>query len=327
MSWRRRPIRGVGAVPLSEAHPDAVFFVCAERPDGSCVPVGTCFLVGVPGDEGRWWRYFVTAAHVVMNGEAKWIRFRRSDGAVVDQKVGEWISHPTADAAATPCDPALLQVPGIIARFVEDTWWADRWAEHVPVPLRIGEEAYFVGLLWDVPTMAERNIPMVRSGRVGAYFQRDIPMVSGSVHRMEPVAHLLDSYSRAGFSGSPCFVDVPVVNSRPDLGGNALAIGSKVALLGMVIGHFGTEGANEGIAVVTPIEAVRELIEKDPALRQWRETMDKEAARMREEERKEAGGAIEDAVGGDDQTEYERFEDLTRQLANTPKPKPEVDES
>lgn len=303
-------------MPLNEKHPQAVFFVCAERPDGSHYPVGTCFLVGLPGTGDAWWRYFVTAAHVVIDGKAKFIRFRREDGTVVDREVGEWACHSRSDVAATPCPPEILD--GVVHAFVEDWVWSDRWAERTSQPLRIGEEAYFVGLLHDVPTMADRNIPMVRSGRVGAYFQERIPMKAGDVQRVEPVAHLLDSYSRGGFSGSPCFTDHPLIREHRQEEGVALEVWSWVALLGVVIGHFNTEGDNAGIAVVTPIEAVRELLADDPLV-EWRNAMDKEAIRMREEERWESA-ADEDRVGAEDATEFERFEDLTRKLVNTPKP-------
>jgi hypothetical protein len=312
-SWRC-PIVGVGAVPLNEGHPSIVVFVCDEAPDGSKRPVGTAFLVGVPGSDGTWWRYFVTAGHVVQDGRPKWIRLRRADGqSVVDEPVGEWEIHPTSDVAATPCE---LDLSGFAHGFIEDWVFSDRWQERAvgAVPLRIGEEAYFVGLLAEIPTMADRNIPMVRSGRIGAFYQEDIPMISGATTRIEPVAHLLDSYSRGGFSGSPCFVDHPVIDQAQERG---LTVSSRVALVGIVVGHFNSPMRdNAGIAVVVPVEAIRELLQTE-RLVEWRERRDAEAARARAEGRWDNAATADSGVGGP--SAFERFKDLTRRLINAPK--------
>jgi hypothetical protein len=266
----------VAAVPLDKWHPDVVVFVCDEAPDGSKKPVGTAFLVGLPAGPGLWWRYFVTAAHVVQDGRQKWIRLRRADGTGVDHEpTGEWEVHPTSDVAATPCE---LDLSGSVHQLVEDWLFYDRWDERgIGVPLRVGEEAYFIGLLPDVSTMADRNIPMVRSGRIGAFNQEQIPMASHGTRRTEPIAHLLDTYSRAGFSGSPCFADHPVIDKGP-FGGPT--VGSRVALIGIVIGHFRSdEGDNEGVAVVTPVERVRELLAMERLL-EWRGGEDAEVAQV-----------------------------------------------
>jgi hypothetical protein len=304
-------------VPLSEGHPDTVVFVCNEAPDGTKRPVGTAFLVGLPGSGDSWWRYFVTAAHVVQDRRPKWIRLRRADGlGVVDEPVGEWEIHPTSDVAATPCE---LDLTGFVHGFIEDWVFADRWHERtVGVPLRIGEEAYFVGLLADLSTMADRNIPMVRSGRIGAFYQQDIPMISGPTSRTEPTAHLLDCYSRGGFSGSPCFVDHTVIDETQK---GLLTVGSRVALVGVVIGHFDSTGDNAGIAVVTPVEAIRALLNV-AELVEWREKKEAQAARDREA--KQWDNASTADSGSSEASGFERFKDLARRLVKVPKS--EIDE-
>jgi hypothetical protein len=227
------------------------------------------------GSDDRYWRYFVTAAHVVQDRRPKWIRLRRADGqGVVDELAGEWEFHARSDVAATPCE---LDLTGFAHGSIQEWLFSDRWHERVvgDVPLRIGEEAYFIGLLADLESMADRNIPMVRSGRIGAFYQENIRMTSGPTQRTEPIAHLLDTYSRGGFSGSPCFADHPVI--EPGTRGGP-TVGSRVTLVGVVIGHFDSTGDNAGIAVVTPVEAIRELLNVNELV-EWREAKDLEAAR------------------------------------------------
>lgn len=253
-------------MPLNEKHPDAVVFVCAEDENGNRTPIGTAFLVGMPRDDGEWCLYFITAAHIVLSGGPNWIRFRRRDILdVADVPISGWVVHPTSDIAATLCD---VDLSSFVYGFIEDWVFADRWHQRAKAPLRIGEEAYFVGLLAEVQSMADRNIPMVRSGRIGAFYQKSIPMRDRKTRRTEPVAHLLDSYSRSGFSGSPCFADHPVVEGQIVKGNEketmmGLSITSLVALVGVVIGHFDSEGENAGVAIVAPVEAVRELLETE----------------------------------------------------------------
>lgn len=89
-------------------------------------------------------------------------------------------------------------------------------------------------------------------------------------------------------------------------------IGSWISLLGLVIGHF--EHYNAGIAVVTPAERIRELLEQERCLVEWREAKEKDA-----EEKGWRNAAIADAGTGSTPSEFERFEDLTRKLVQVPK--------
>ncbi len=88
-------------------------------------------------------------------------------------------------------------------------------------------------------------------------------------------------------------------------------IGSWIALLGLVIGHF--ELYNAGIAVVTPAERIRELLEQEADLVRWREAKEKKA-----EEKRWENAAVADS-GEELSSDFERFEDLTRKLVQVPK--------
>jgi hypothetical protein len=266
---------------LNERHPYSVVFVCGEDFEyGSRVPIGTAFVVSVPGAiTNTSCRFVVTARHVVEGRSELWLRLRKANGGTREVPLAEWQFHPTSDVAVAPCD---VDTADLDLSAIEEEVFSDRWHERVPeAPLRIGEEAYFVGLLMEAKTMADRSVPMVRSGRLGAYYVRDIPLRDGPRTWVEPVVHLLDSYSRSGFSRAPCFADHPVIQSgdveaelEPGAGGARrwamqASITSKVALVGVVIGHFNSDGDNAGVAIVAPIEAVREVLDSEPMMA-WR---------------------------------------------------------
>lgn len=289
---------------LTDFHADAVMFVCKEDIDGQREPCGTAFLVSVPGQDVGVWRYFVTAGHVIAGEAPTWVRLRRRDGGPpVDLPVPEWTQHSTADVAVASCDIDLREV---VAEHLREELFVDKWAYQ----LARGDGAEFVGLLSAVETMRKRAIPMIRSGRIGALYQQDVPMWTGQYTRTEKCAHLLDCHSVGGFSGSPCFVEKPMIDSQT-LG--APVISSWVALLGLVIGHFA--GDNAGIAVIVPVEAVRELLDLEVFVedRKRKEVL----ARDRRERVRSRDAAVLDSA--DDRLEFDRFHELTRKLVNVPK--------
>lgn len=271
MSRCWHPLRGVGAVvvPPRRSHLLSVVFVCARDRDGKIVPIGTAFLVGLPPVtpiQYPPYRYLVTAGHVVQDVPETWIRFRRVDGSKEDLPVSKWIRHPKSDLAATPCefDTSLYLVD-----------WQDSeeaFIDHHPLmSANVGDRTFFVGLLTQAPTMHDRVIPFARAGSIGATYVEDLPTVDNvrgvQVRTTEPVAHLVDCYSREGFSGSPMFVEQPravVVH-----GGSLVHLTTEIGLLGVTIGHFGGGANNAGIAIVVPVEAVRELLDQEELV-EWR---------------------------------------------------------
>jgi hypothetical protein len=305
-------------------YPNSVVFVCEDR-GGWRVPVGTAFLI--EHADGGPWRYVVTARHVVEHGRPTWLRLRRRDGAAPEEvRIPEWVSHPTADAAVAPCD---LDTSQFQVTFISTESFADRWPyKAAGPPIQPGEPVLLIGLLSDLGSMVDRNIPMVRSGRLGALYQEDIPVRQGATRRKEPCAHLIDAHSRAGFSGAPCVIehlsiDVPNAQVFPYL-----------AVLGIVVGHFDSytdvlaksgEGSdyetnlqvrdNQGVAVVVPVEAVREVLEME-ALVENRKQREARAKDQRERGDWENAATLDVVVG---RSEFEQFEDLAHKLVNVPK--------
>jgi hypothetical protein len=243
-----------------------VVFVCKKDVGGNMEPCGTAFLVGVPARPGGpEWRYFVTAKHNVTGSEETFVRLRRLDGGQGEPiAIKRWEMHATSDVAVAPCDVPDTRPYKVDHASVQ--LFADRWGHGA---VYRGDLAHFVGLLANVESMRERDIPMVRSGRVGALLQTQVPMEDNGRRYEERVAHLLDSHSVGGFSGSPCFIEKPMIVATE----HGPVIGSSIALWGVVIGHF--SHAYAGVAVVVPIEAVAELLE-ETALVDWRNEKDAE---------------------------------------------------
>lgn len=93
------------------------------------------------------------------------------------------------------------------------------------------------------------NVPVNDKDSHGQTYTRD-----------EPMAHLIDCFSRSGFSGAPVYVDHPyfhVVPLNEEIPEKGIAtylsnVPSFSALCGVLIGHFGSPGDNAGVAVVVP---------------------------------------------------------------------------
>lgn len=309
-----------GIVPPTKYQQRCVMFVCAER-EGEIRPTGTAFLVGVRDGQGGWVRYFVTAKHVVEHGQPTYIRLRRADnGPPEDKALDEWVPHPMADVAATPCALALDEY---VSSF--EPVEPQHTYRYAPT---VGQRAHFVGLLGDVPTMAKRAVPMMRSASIGALYVDEIPVAheSAGMH-YEPQAHLIDTYSRSGFSGSPVYADYTFTRQRvtgPAFSSEEVEVEewSQSALLGVLTGHFGLGDRNTGVAIVVPMEALQELL-ADPRLVEFHQ---REAARMakrrKDEEVENAAvlDSLEQPAPSDERVSLDGIdpEDALRALLRTP---------
>jgi len=241
-------------------------------------------MVGVPveGDDTKIHLQLVTASHVVPHDKPTFMRLRRLlsdppageplnerlfEEEVVDVELGTWHRHPIADLATTlivEADPrwAIGVVP---------------WASFVgrsPHEPELGEDVVFAGLLAQVDSMAERHVPMLRGGMIGALYQHKIPMVEPGGTRRLLDGHLIDCRSFGGFSGAPCFVSM-IRTSAPGSSLHVLNPTPFWQLLGVVGGHFDHRSSIEiqgdslsvptsaGVAVVYPSELLTELLEDE----------------------------------------------------------------
>lgn len=332
--WRS-PLLAVGdEMPFDYKYALGTVFVCENR-GSSRVPIGTGFLIEMSSTTGEHrWQYVVTARHVVEHGRQTWLRLRHQmepHARPQDLAVPKWEEHPTADVAAAPFDAGDL-LNALKLWFISADEFSDRAYER-QFRAQPGDTAFFIGLLSDLRSMTDRSIPMVRSGSVGALYQERVPVRQGKTRRIEPCAHLIDVHSRQGFSGGPCIVE----NLRVERGRNQVS--AIHALLGVVVGHFDSYADvlskhseeesyetdlrvqdNQGIAIVVPIEAVRDLLDMEVFVK---DRAEREAKSNDDRDRDEwENAATLDAV--QDPSEFERFKDLTRKLVNVPKK--EVDE-
>jgi len=220
--------------------------------------------------------------------------------------------------------------PDAIATYAEWKYFSDSWTRIHDSEIVVGDQIYFIGLLTNVPSMLDQSIPMVRSGRIGALYQDDIPMRDGLVVKDEPIAHLIDTYSRAGFSGAPCFVEQAMIIQNP---GEGPRIGSWVGLLGVVVGHFNGKApvwhtadpdidtgflaaSNEGVAVVVPVEILRQVLMHDDFVGERR--VESQAIVAAKEAEIHSAAAVMDAVPIEGSS-IERTADLAADLFKVPK--------
>ena len=261
---------------LGKAHTKPVVFISGSPlndPDAEPSLRGTGFLVSirfdVDPDQGR--VYIVTAAHVVRPLAAALVRLKRPDGSIAEHKITDWLFHPVDDVAL-----AFLPPPYSDYEFYAVARDDFVGAKEHKYPVEPGADVFVAGLLRLVPSMGERNIPMVRTGSVGALYQERIPMRFADGTKISVHGHLIDCQSFGGFSGSPCFVRYLSGQGETESMGLTYPIESTL-LLGVVGGHFDLQASVSlpdqegklsvpvaaGVAVVYPAEKINEILNQD----------------------------------------------------------------
>ena len=247
-------------MPLKPEFALNVVFVIAMRKKAGVykkTPVGTAFFVRV-SEGGLDFDYAITAAHCVRAEKETWLRFRREGDETEDVEIADWGMHPTEDVALVPVS---LEGDDHHHGTLPSSFFDP--SEHRMV--RLGERVYFIGLLTSIPAMAERSIPMVRSGTLGRLYQDGIPITDKSTNTERHMrGHLIDCRSYTGFSGSPCLVQREQVDAGAQ--GNGVRVRTFTHLLGLMSAHFPDpedRWAHAGVGVVTPSEHIWELIMSD----------------------------------------------------------------
>jgi hypothetical protein len=132
-----------------------------------------------------------------------------------------------------------------------------------------GDELFFPGL-FRYRQGDKSNIPIIRIGNVAAMPEEPITVAWGTL----PRAYLVEGRSIGGLSGSPVFWHLG--QSRQFVGG-VTSKNPPILLLGMVHGHYDEVGnvwdfgsdvtdstkekTNSGIAIVIPVEDIRDTLE------------------------------------------------------------------
>lgn len=312
---------------VSEEILECVCFLCTEPSGGKVVLRGTALFVSVPCErvpDGSF-TYLITARHNIRKAEAVGdplvLRVNMKEGGTetVDVEGLRWffpeneasdiaVSSPLGDIAEFGV--AYRRIPR--AMFATDEVVAEN---HIGV----GDELICTGLF--VHHYGRRkNVPIIRSGNIAA--MPDEPLTDPD-SGLEYQAYLAEIRSIGGLSGSPVFVELGIGRQFEDTL-NMTQI--QRFLLGVVRGHwnkneydsaadFSTDELDElnsGIALVTPITEALEIIDGEDFMKERRQ---QELEHLKKNAPTQDSAEVK--VGGD--SEFDRFEDLTRKLVNTPK--------
>jgi hypothetical protein len=315
-------VRIIGDLPVRD--PDTKKQTGTRR-----APIGTGFVVTVPSKvlENVEYAYLLTAHHVIAdqpNVEAQSANPFAEGELYEPVPIKEWCQPlDGVDLALAPFEKGIDQ-PYNVRAISTDWGMVPNDLVHRP-PL--GATIFYVGLL----TPDDR--PMARSGTIGALDQKGLRFKEGYSYP----AHLVDCRSYGGFSGSPCFLDLPLACLNPlsapipfpeiPPGIGPLGKMAHVALLcGMFTSHRTDEHAPEniektvsryGVGVVLRSQEILEGLMVD-RLRKKRQERDAEIQAAHE------AAADESAFEGagtrpTDADEFDRFEDLTGKLLKVPK--------
>ncbi len=205
-----RLVRYEGAVRFPETGLRCVAYIGARVGKNGFRHRGTGFLCQVVREDASIHYYLVTAHHVIrdMKPQNRFaIRINHKDGMARQLHSGgalRWWTHPTdtsVDAAVYPWGLGGADYPYMLfsaERFIT----RDDFMKGI---VGVGDETFMVGLFrkWAGKT---RITPMVRVGHLAMIAGERMPTANYG----EAFMHLIDSFSMAGFSGSPVFIDETV---------------------------------------------------------------------------------------------------------------------
>lgn len=251
------------------------------------------------GDDESLATYIVTAAHVVQalgNDDAE-VFFLKNDGTsgrlIVRSK--DWRFHPTqksmVDVAAAPLGFGDLGInhANTVVDFTDIA--VDEVVENEGVGP--GDELYIAGLFNRLDGSAHAYTPIVRTGNV-AMLPKPQPMDAADKqgNPIKIYAHLIETRSIGGLSGSPVFVDNRGPRMRPGIGGVSDVSNAPTYFFGLIRGHWNLPSAvpldknrrskakeidaerdqiNTGIALVVPAQKVFEVVNQEEFVKKRQE--------------------------------------------------------
>jgi Trypsin-like peptidase domain len=276
-------------------------------------PLGTGFHVRVPSDSvpDRWYGYVLTAHHVI-DGQP------RPDLLFPDPYDPGQL-YPAVATEGPEWKQPLPRVDLAVLPFARpDGYWINslqiemHLRETLPGPAMLAMPFHYVGLLEPL------DRAMARSGTLGAIYETGIEHPDG----YEYIAHLGDCRSYGGFSGSPCFVELAMPGLvaadppvEPPPGFDPVGRMHYLHLLcGMVTWHLEPaverdEASIFGVVCMLTSDDLWKALMSDKLVDKRREA---DAIQDEPDTRPVSMRKPED--------EFDRFEDLTRKLVNTPKP-------
>lgn len=261
-----------------------VTFVCYKDKSGKEKLAGTALLLLVHSeiDKSYGWGYIVTAKHVIAGikmetGDNKvYLRLNVRNGKAqlfpIDLK--EWIYHddPSVDVAISP--------QTLNHKIIDCAYWSidnnatPEWIKEQEVG--IGDEIFVTGLFVN-HVGRNNNLPILRTGNIAMMADKN-ELVRGKLGMPTDMeAYLIECRSIGGLSGSPVFVHLSPFRRKDK---TAKPLTDTFRLLGIIHGHWDTEQHNEdklkediasfsreainqGIAIVTPVTKIIDLLTSD----------------------------------------------------------------
>jgi len=281
---------------------DCIAFLMMNGEDKNIkVPIATAFFVRIPDEKDLDISsvYVVTARHVVeeVGDETIYLRVNDVQGGCIDYSIkrADWYCSETEDVATYLFQPPVhfkdrnvrVKYRSInLEIFINQKhdFCAMRTTKgNFYVPVEIGHDVFFIGL-FSQTFGDERNNPVVRFGNISRMPGEPITLPrwanSGS---FSVKAYLVECRSWGGHSGSPAFWAFPrSVKRKLGEKDEMWAMDYVQGFLGLVSAHFDITrkaetsgdilgeikvGINAGIAVITPAEAIRELLMREDLVR------------------------------------------------------------
>lgn len=275
-------------------------------------PGGTAFLVDVPAQDSDGMRYLVTAKHNLEEAQSDTVLVRFNEGSGVSEirtSRDDWFTHDSADVAALAITGGLGRIQKALGKALPIEGFVDESLSfptmHLPnqaqvvggKSIQVGDEIFFTGLFSE-SAGSEQNLPVARFGRLSRIANEPIALRRwGGTNIAKITAHLVESLSLGGASGSPVFARRQTIETLVTSDGRprGVRLDYVVGLLGLVTGHWdlqrkavvtsspkmcswipdadGTEldvriSLNSGIAIVTPASVITELLCREDVVEQ-----------------------------------------------------------
>jgi hypothetical protein len=244
---------------------------------------GTAFFVSVPSEvvDDREHLYLVTAKHCVVKAKERgtlYLRLNISQGGakMVEAETG-WVFPDSdgADVAILPLPPEIIDGPFEVVCIPRDMFATDEVVKEKAIG--IGDELMISGL-FTRRHGTQRNLPIIRAGIIASMPDEPLQDIDTG---LDYQGYLAEVRSIGGLSGSPVFVIIEVLHARP--GGAPIQGG--IYLLGLIRGHWDyhsqsapvdflddeLRAVNMGIAIVTPIQEVVQILDGEELKNQRRQ--------------------------------------------------------
>lgn len=285
-------------------------------------PAGTAFFVSAlcdPPKQDLGVVYVVTARHVIEQARPYgplYLREVSPHGDIDDSAISpdSWVEHKS-DVAIARVRLRDWEVPEV--KWIQSELFVTA-AFVAAQQVGLGDELTFVGLFSPAPGTS-RPQPVVRFGNIARMPTEPVAVEITPNTPVEIEAYLVEGRSWGGQSGSPVFLYLPTVRRQ------GRGWYPEFSLLGLIHGHhpheviadFGPGGKakvdiNAGILVVVPAQAILDLLGREDVVKERNEICQR------------AGGTAQglptaDSAVAPEETEFERFESLTRSVVNVPK--------